>query len=115
MSTMLPTNGSCQLPVRSIIKPETTGLRMAANAEPEFIIPITTARWHGVAWDNGSLWMVTGSSDVDRYLEQDGKLTHTTTPGLVKYDAATAAACPNPSKEMIATTVNTISEVVAPA
>src|ERR1700722_54880 len=40
MSTMLPTNGSCQLPVRSIIKPETTGLRMAANAEPEFIIPL---------------------------------------------------------------------------
>ncbi len=33
--------------------------------------------------------MVTGSSDVDRFIEQDGKLVHTTTPGLVKYDAAT--------------------------
>ncbi len=56
------------------------------------MIPITTARWHGIAWDNGSIWMVTGSSDVDRYVEQDGKLTHTTTPGLVKYDAATGQA-----------------------
>ena len=36
--------------------------------------------------------MVTGSSDVDRYLEQDGKLVHTTTPGLVKYDATTGQA-----------------------
>jgi hypothetical protein len=60
--------------------------------EPEFIIPITTARWHGVAWDNGAVWMVTGSSDVDRYLERDGKLFHTTTPGLVKYDAVTGQA-----------------------
>ncbi len=33
--------------------------------------------------------MVTGSSDVDRFIEQDGKLVHTTTPGLIKYDAAT--------------------------
>ena len=57
--------------------------------EPEFIIPITTARWHGVAWDDGAVWMVTGSSDVDRFIERDGKLVHTTTPGLIKYDAAT--------------------------
>jgi len=57
--------------------------------EPEFMIAITTARWHGIAWDNGAIWMVTGSSDVDRYIEKDGKLTHTTTPGLIKYDAAT--------------------------
>jgi hypothetical protein len=57
--------------------------------EPEFMIPITTGRWHGTAWDNGAIWMVTGSSDVDRYIEKDGKLVHTTTSGLVKYDAAT--------------------------
>jgi hypothetical protein len=65
-------------------------LRVAPNTwEPEFAIPITTARWHGVAWDDGAVWMVTGSSDVDRFVEQDGKLVHTTTPGLIKYDAAT--------------------------
>jgi hypothetical protein len=57
--------------------------------EPEFMIPITTSRWHGIAWDNGGIWMVTGSSDMDRYVEKDGKLVHTTTSGLVKYDAAT--------------------------
>jgi hypothetical protein len=57
--------------------------------EPEFMIPITTNRWHGIAWDNGGIWMVTGSSDMDRYVEKDGKLVHTTTSGLVKYDAAT--------------------------
>jgi hypothetical protein len=57
--------------------------------EPEFMIPITTGRWHGIAWDNGGIWMVTGTSDVDRYIEKDGKLVHTTTSGLVKYDAAT--------------------------
>src|ERR1700675_4717988 len=37
---MLPTKGSCQLPVRSITKPDTTGLMMAASAEPEFMIPL---------------------------------------------------------------------------
>ncbi len=57
--------------------------------KPEFMIPITTGRWHGIAWDNGGIWMVTGTSDVDRYIEKDGKLVHTTTSGLVKYDAAT--------------------------
>jgi hypothetical protein len=57
--------------------------------EPEFMIPITTGRWHGTAWDKGAIWMVTGTSDVDRYIETDGKLFHTTTSGLVKYDAAT--------------------------
>ena len=60
---------------------------------PEFMIPITTDRWHGVAWDDshpgGAMWMVTGSSDVDRYVMQNGKLHHTTTSGLVKYDAST--------------------------
>jgi hypothetical protein len=60
---------------------------------PEFIIPITTDRWHGIAWDDshpgGAIWMVTGSSDVDRYVMKNGKLTHTTISGLVKYEAAT--------------------------
>ncbi len=62
---------------------------------PEFIIPITTDRWHGIAWDEthpgGAIWMVTGSSDKDRYEMVDGKLHHTTTSGLVKYDATTGA------------------------
>jgi hypothetical protein len=60
---------------------------------PEFIIPITTDRWHGIAWDpthpGGAVWMVTGSSDKDRYEMVDGKLHHTTTSGLVKYSATT--------------------------
>jgi len=60
---------------------------------PEFIIPITTDRWHGIAWDDshpgGAIWMVTGSSDKDRYEMVDGKLHHTTTSGLVKYSATT--------------------------
>jgi streptogramin lyase len=62
---------------------------------PEFIIPITTDRWHGIAWDDshpgGAVWMVTGSSDKDRYEMVNGTLTHTTTSGLVKYDATTGA------------------------
>jgi hypothetical protein len=60
---------------------------------PEFMIPITTARWHGIAWDDsvpgGAIWMVTGSSDINRYVMQDGKLHHTTTCGLMKYSATT--------------------------
>ena len=61
--------------------------------EPEFMIPITTARWHGIAWDDtvpgGAIWMVTGSSDINRYVMQNGKLHHTTTCGLMKYSATT--------------------------
>lgn len=60
---------------------------------PEFMIPITTERWHGSAWDDshpgGAIWMVTGTSDVNRYVMKDGKLTHTTTCGLMKYSATT--------------------------
>src|SRR5580704_13238120 len=37
---MLPTKGSCQLPLRSMMKPDTTGLMMAASAEPEFMMPL---------------------------------------------------------------------------
>src|SRR5271168_5070929 len=44
---MLATNGSCQFPVRSMIKPETTGLMMAANAEPQFMMPLAVPEWSG--------------------------------------------------------------------
>lgn len=64
-----------------------------ATWTPEFMIPITTDRWHGIAWvddvPGGAIWMVTGSSDVDRYVMEKGKLRHTTTSGLVKYSATT--------------------------
>jgi hypothetical protein len=64
-----------------------------ASWTPEFMIPITTDRWHGIAWTDdvpgGAIWMVTGSSDVDRYVMENGKLHHTTTSGLVKYSATT--------------------------
>jgi hypothetical protein len=58
-----------------------------ASWTPEFMIPITTGRWHGIAWDDshpgGAIWMVTGSSGIDRFVMQNGKLHHTTTSGLV--------------------------------
>jgi hypothetical protein len=44
--------------------------------EPEYMIPYGVPRAHGLAWDNGAMWMVTGSAD--------GKA------GLIKYDVATA-------------------------
>ena len=44
--------------------------------EPEFLIPYAVPRAHGLAWDNGAMWMVTGNAD--------GRA------GLIKYDAATA-------------------------
>ena len=37
---MLPTNGSSQLPVASITRPNTSGERIAASAEPVFIKPL---------------------------------------------------------------------------
>ncbi len=50
-------------------------LRVDAKTwEPEFIIPYNVPRAHGVAWDNGSIWLVTGSEEG---------------AGLIKYDAAT--------------------------
>ena len=62
---------------------------------PEFMIPITTAAGTAspgtTAIPAAPIWMVTGSSDVDRYVMQNGKLHHTTTCGLVKYDARTGA------------------------
>ncbi len=50
-----------------------------ATFQPEFMIPITTARWHDIAFDNGSIWMVTGTSN--RIPENH--------PGLARFDAAT--------------------------
>jgi hypothetical protein len=51
-------------------------LRVDARTwEPEFLIPYNVPRAHGIAWDNGAVWMVTGASD--------GKA------GLNKYDAST--------------------------
>ena len=51
---------------------------------PEFLIPCYEApgrnRVHGIAWDNGAIWQLTGN-DSSKYAE--GR------PGLVKYDAAT--------------------------
>jgi streptogramin lyase len=44
--------------------------------QPEYLIPYNVPRAHGLAWDNGALWLVTGSDAG---------------AGLIKYDAATAA------------------------
>lgn len=49
-----------------------------ASWQPEFLIPITTARWHDIAFDNGSIWMVTGTSNR---IPQNQ-------PGLARFDAA---------------------------
>lgn len=46
----------------------------AASWQPEFLIPYNVPRAHGVAWDNGAIWMVTG--------DEHGA-------GLIRYDAAT--------------------------
>ena len=52
--------------------------------EPEFMIPFYQApdrtRYHGIAWDNGSIWQVVGN-DCKSYSEYR--------PCLVRYDAAT--------------------------
>jgi hypothetical protein len=52
--------------------------------EPEFMIPFYQApqrnRYHGMAWDNGTIWQVVGN-DSTRYSEFK--------PGLVRYEAAT--------------------------
>ena len=48
-------------------------LRVDAKTwEPEFLIPYAVPRAHGVAWDHGAIWMVTG--------DEQGA-------GLIKYDA----------------------------
>jgi hypothetical protein len=55
-------------------------LRVDAKTwQPEFMIPFRDTRWHDAAWDNGAIWMVTGTSNI---IPQNQ-------PGLAKYDAAT--------------------------
>ena len=50
-------------------------LRVDAKTwEPEYLIPYSATRAHGIAWDNGAIWLVTGGDAG---------------AGLVKYDAAT--------------------------
>jgi len=56
--------------------------------EPEYMIPFYQSfpdrvRYHGIAWDNGSMWQVVGN---DSKSFADGK------PGLVRYDVATGRA-----------------------
>ena len=54
-------------------------LRVDPNTwQPEFLIPYAVPRAHGIAWDNGAIWMVTGNTD--------GKA------GLIKYDASSGRA-----------------------
>ena len=53
--------------------------------QPEFMIPFYQSfpdrvRYHGIAWDNGTMWQVVGN-DSKRYSEYNA--------GLVRYDAAT--------------------------
>jgi hypothetical protein len=51
---------------------------------PEFFIPVNLpperSRLHGIAWDNGAIWIVTGN---------DSKSFAEGRPGLAKYDATT--------------------------
>jgi hypothetical protein len=53
--------------------------------QPEFIIPFyqefpDRVRYHGIAWDNGTIWQVIGNNSNSF---KEGK------PGLVRYEAAT--------------------------
>jgi hypothetical protein len=52
--------------------------------EPEFFIPFYEVpgrpRYHGIAWDNGTIWLITGN---DSHSYAEGR------PGLVRYEAAT--------------------------
>jgi hypothetical protein len=50
--------------------------------QPEFMIPVNTARQHDIAWDNGAIWMVTGTAPA-------GSDYFANRPGLAKYDALT--------------------------
>lgn len=50
----------------------------AATWEPEMLIPCTSPRLHDLAWDNGSIWIVTGTSNTEPNFKS----------GLARYDAA---------------------------
>lgn len=55
-----------------------------ASWQPEFMIPYSAQRSHAMAWDKGSIWMVTGTlggPDIDD-----------DTAGLIRYDAGTGRA-----------------------
>jgi hypothetical protein len=55
-------------------------LRVDAKTwEPEFLIPCASPRLHDLAWDNGTIWIVTGTSNTEPDF----------TSGLARYDAAT--------------------------
>jgi streptogramin lyase len=51
----------------------------AATMTPEFAIPFNSQRYHDICWDNGFIWMVTGTTG---FIDSNK-------PGLNKYDAAT--------------------------
>jgi hypothetical protein len=56
-------------------------LRVDAETwQPEFLIPYNFDRTHELAWDNGAIWMITGTK---------GATAATDFGGLAKYDAAT--------------------------
>jgi hypothetical protein len=52
----------------------------AVSWRPELIIPYSVERSHATAWDDGSIWMVTGSLN--------GPSVDDDTAGLIRYDAS---------------------------
>ena len=56
-------------------------LRVDAKTwEPEYLIPYAAPRAHGVAWDNGAIWMVTGDdrgAGLIKYSAADGRVLET--------------------------------------
>jgi hypothetical protein len=50
---------------------------------PEFYIPVNYPRSHGIAWDNGAIWIVVGNSSGANEKPEDYR------GGLAKYDATT--------------------------
>src|SRR6516225_6419477 len=47
ISAIEPMNGQSQFPVRSMIQPPTTGLTIAAKAEPVFMMPLAVPEYLG--------------------------------------------------------------------
>lgn len=57
-------------------------LRVDARTwEPEYLIPYNVPRAHGIAWDNGFVWMVIGTADgkagLNKYDARSGRLVET--------------------------------------